>query len=219
MKEYKKYIAEFFGTFGLVFIGAGAVLMNSLTGGALGLLGIAFAHGLVLMAMIYSLANISGAHFNPAVTIAMFVNKRINAKESIFYIVSQLVGSIVAAFFLKVLFPSANAAALYGFPTTIAPEFGIAVEAILTFFLVFVIYGVAINKKAQAGATFGLIIGSVLVFDILLGGTQTGAAMNPARAFGPALVTGFVGIQAIYWIGPVVGAIIASLISEQLHKD
>lgn len=218
MKEYKSYVAEFLGTFGLVFIGAGAVLINSLTSGAVGLVGIAFAHGLVLMSMIYSLANISGAHFNPAVTIAMAVNKKIEPLKALFYIISQLAGSVVAVFFLRLLYPAATSAALYGFPVALDLGFGILVEAILTFFLVFSIYGVVVNKKAPSGF-FGLVIGSTIVFDILVGGSQTGGAMNPARAFGPALFSGLINNQPIYWIGPIIGAIVASVLCEYLHKD
>src|SRR5215470_941476 len=115
----KNYISEFIGAFALVFIGAGAVLVNGLTGGAVGLVGIGLAHGLVLMAMIYSFANISGAHFNPAVTIAMLANKRINLKDGAIYIVCQLLGALVAAFLLMALYPNATSAQLYGFPVQI----------------------------------------------------------------------------------------------------
>ncbi len=214
----KKYVAELIGAFGLTFIGAGAVLAQGITSGAVSLVGIALAHGLVLMAMIYSLAHISGAHFNPAVTIAMFVNKRIQLMDAIKYIISQLIGASIAGFLLLFLFPGATAAQLYGFPTNLALGFGIVFEAILTFFLVFVIYGVAVNKQAPSGI-FGFAIGSVLIFDILMGGTQTGAAMNPARAFGPALASGIWGPQLIYWIGPIVGALVASFVYGYLFLE
>ncbi len=216
--EAKPFVAEFLGTFALVFIGAGAVLVNGLTGGAVGLLGIALAHGLVLMCMIYSLAGISGAHFNPAVTIALALNKRIEGMKALGYIVSQLVGASAAGFLLLFLFPSATSAQLYGFPTAPAMGFGIALEAVLTFFLLSAVYGLAVNKKAPAGM-FGLGIGLVLTFDILVGGTQTGGAMNPARAFGPALASGIWGPQLIYWIGPLIGALVASMIYEYLLAE
>lgn len=211
----KKYLAELIGAFALTFIGAGAVVANGITGGAVGLVGIALAHGLVLMAMIYSLAAVSGAHFNPAVTIAMLVNKRIKFTQAVPYVLSQLLGASIAGFLLLFLFPHASATQLYGFPTTIEFGRGVVLEAVLTFFLVFVIYGVAVNKEAPSGI-FGLVIGSVLVFDIVMGGTQTGAAMNPARAFGPALASGMWDMQPIYWIGPVLGAIIASVLYEKI---
>src|SRR3990167_9623210 len=120
----KNYVAEFIGTFALVFIGAGAVLVNGLTNGAVSVVGIALAHGLVLMTMIYSLAHISGAHFNPAVTIAMLINKRINSGEAIPYVVSQLGGASLAGFLLLSLFPNATNAQLYGFPMNVAFGFG-----------------------------------------------------------------------------------------------
>ncbi len=218
--QLRNYIAEFIGTFALVFIGAGAVLINGITGGMVSLVGIALAHGLVLMTMIYSLANVSGAHFNPAVTIAMLANKRIDARKATGYIVSQLSGASIAGLLLLFLYPAASAQQLYGFPTQIALGFGALLEAVLTFFLVLTIYGVAVNKRAPAGF-FGLAIGAVLVYDIIMGGTQTGAAMNPARAFGPALASGIWSPQLIYWIGPVIGALVASFVYEYLlleHK-
>ena len=213
--QIKELIAEFIGTFALIFIGAGAVLVNSLTNGGVALVGIALAHGLVLMTMIYSLAHISGAHFNPAVTIALLANKRIHLSKALSYIVAQLLGASVAGLLLLWLYPSASSEQLYGFPINLSFGFGVLLEAVLTFFLVLTIYGVAVNKQVQSGI-FGLAIGSVLIYDILMGGTQTGAAMNPARAFGPALASGIWSPQIIYWIGPVVGALVASFVYEYL---
>ena len=213
----KTLVAEFLGTFGLIFIGAGSVLVNSITNGALGLVGIAIAHGLVLMVMIYSLANISGAHFNPAITIAMLANKRISVQNATKYILAQLAGAAFAGLLLLAIFQNATSAQVYGFPTQVQLGFGMLLEAVLTFFLVFTVYGVAVNKKAPAGV-FGFAIGSVLIFDIIMGGTQTGAAMNPARAFGPAFASGIWGPQIIYWVGPIAGALIASFLYEYLMK-
>ncbi len=211
----KSLLSEFLGTFALVFIGAGAVLVNGLTGGAVGLVGIALAHGLVLMTMIYALANISGAHFNPAITITMALNRRLPYKKAVAYIVSQLLGASLAGFMLLLLFPAATSAQLWGFPMDVSIGFGIALEAVLTFFLVSVVYGVAVSKKAPA-SSFGYAIGLVLTYDILMGGTQTGGAMNPARAFGPAVASGFWGTQIIYWLGPIIGALVAGLVWEYL---
>ncbi len=219
MKEYQAYFAEFFATFGLVFIGAGAVVMNEVTQGALGLVGIALAHGLVLMSMIYATGHISGAHVNPAVTVAMWINKKIESQKAIFYIVAQLAGAALAAFLLLFLFPSAPAH--LGVPD-LGSGFGlmrgIAVEAILTFFLVFVIFNVAVDKRAPA-AIYGFAIGLVLTFDILFGGPLTGAAMNPARAFGPALASGYWATQLVYWVGPLLGAIAAALAYKYLLSE
>jgi MIP family channel proteins len=218
MNDYKPYLAEFLGTFGLVFIGAGAVLVNGITGGIVGLVGIAMAHGLVLMAMIYALANFCGAHFNPAVTIALWAQKRIESMRALQYIFSQLLGASVAGLLLALLFPMATAPQLYGFSPDVPLAYGIGLEAILTFFLVSTIFGLAVNPKAPAGL-FGLAIGSVLTFDILVGGPFTGAAMNPARAFGPALASGIWGPQLIYWVGPIAGALVASFIWGYLLEE
>jgi MIP family channel proteins len=214
----RNYISEFIGTFALVFIGAGAVLVNALTGGAVGLVGIGLAHGLVLTAMIYSFASTSGSHFNPAVTFAMLANKRIEIKTAALYIVSQLLGATAAGFMLLALYPSATSAQLYGFPADVSMGLGIALEAVLTFFLVMTVYGVAVNKQAPSGV-FGWAIGGIIIADIMLGGTQTGAAMNPARAFGPALASGMLANQPIYWLGPLIGAMVAGFVSEYLYKD
>jgi MIP family channel proteins len=202
-----KYLAELISTFSLVFIGAGAILSgNSITG-------VALAHGLVLMAMIYATAHISGAHVNPAVTIAMWVTKKINIKNTVFYIFAQLLGAAIAGFLLLAIFP--NVAELNLGATSLAPNItlgmGILIEAILTFFLVFTIFGVSVDQRGK-NAAFGLAIGVVLTFDILLGGNLTGASMNPARSFGPALASGFWKNHIVYWVGPLIGSITAALI-------
>lgn len=219
MKDVQAYFAEFFATFALVFIGAGAVIMDSLSGGALGLLGVAVAHGLVLMTMVYATGHISGGHVNPAVTAALWVTKKIESKKAVLYVVAQLLGATLAGLFLLGLFPAATAS--LGVPDLSANvNFlqGIAVEAVLTFFLVFVIFGVAVDSRAP-GQVYGAAIGLVLTFDILFGGLLTGAAMNPARAFGPALASGYWATQLVYWIGPLIGAIVAGLAYHYLLLD
>lgn len=218
MKQFKDVIAEFIGTFALIFIGGGAVTVHLLTNGGVGLVGIGLAHALVILAMVYALAGISGAHFNPAVTIAMMINRRIEALKGVKYIIAQLLGASVAAFALKLIFPIATAEQLFGFPTSIDMGVGILVEAILTFFLVFVVYGVAVNKKATPNI-FGIAIGGVILFEIMMGGNITGSAMNPARAFGPAVASGLIGSLLIYWVRPIVGAVVASLVGETLFKE
>ncbi|MBI5225655.1 aquaporin [Candidatus Micrarchaeota archaeon] len=212
VKEFQPYIAEFIATFALVFIGAGAVIINAATQGALGLVGVALAHGLVLMSMIYATGHISGAHVNPAVTVAMWVNRKIETKKAALYIASQLLGACAAGFFLLGLFPAGPAH--LGVPDLgggIDSFRGIAIEAVMTFFLVFTIFSVAVDKRAPAGV-YGGAIGLVLTFDILFGGALTGGAMNPARAFGPALASGYWTNQLVYWIGPLLGAVVAALV-------
>lgn len=222
-KNVNEYIrlslAEMIATFALVFIGAGVVLADAFTGGAIGILGVAFAHGIVLMCMVYATAHISGAHVNPAVTISVWANKLISTKKAIIYILSQLIGASIAGLLLAYIFSDLGVALSTSVPalaTGVDILKGIIIEAILTFFLVFVIFGVAVDKKAYAGA-YGLAIGFVLIFDILMGGALTGAAMNPARAFGPALASGIWLNQIVYWIGPIIGGLIAGTTYKFLY--
>jgi len=207
-------LAEAVGTFALVFIGAGSVLANSFTGGGLGLIGIAFAHGLVLMCMVYATGHISGGHINPAVTIGLWFGRKISSKKAIGYIISQLIGASIAGYLLAAVFTTVPAGLHLGvtdLASGISQEQGIIIETILTFFLVFTVFGVAVDKRAPQGI-YGLAIGLVLTFDILVGGALTGAAMNPARAFGPALASGYWATQIVYWIGPIIGALLAAIV-------
>ena len=214
---YKKYLAELVATFGFVFLAAGSVLTNQFTQGRLGITGIALAHGLALMAMIYAVMSVSGAHINPAVTIAMWVTKKINAKDGISYVIAQLIGSAIAGLFLLWIFPNGKtinfgAPALASGVTLFG---GILIEAVFTFFLVLTIYGVAVDKRSPSGPV-GLAIGVIVIVALLVAGPLTGAALNPARAFGPALVANFWTNQLVYWIGPIIGAIIAGLFYNNL---
>lgn len=215
ISDVRPYIAELLGTFALVFIGAGAVLVNSLTGGAVGLVGIALAHGLVLMSMIYALGHFSGGHFNPAVTLSMLIGRTITVSKAAGYILFQLIGAVIAGLLLIMIYPAATPEQLYGFPVDLSFGFGVLIEMVLTFFLVLTIYGVAVDNKAPKGF-HGIAIGLVLAFDILFGGTQTGAAMNPARAFGPAFASGVWAPQIIYWVGPIAGALLAAIVYTYL---
>ncbi len=207
--------AEFIGTFGLVFIGGGSVVVNEARSGALGLTGVALANAMVLAIMVTALMRISGAHFNPAVTLALWLNNKIDAKNAGAYVATQLLAAIIAALLVRALLPSvAGEITGYGTPR-IAGDVdiiqAILIEAILTFFLVSAVFGTAVSSEAPSGIG-GFGIGLVLLFGILVGGPLTGAAMNPARAFGPALVAGeWVG-QAAYWIGPLLGGAAAALV-------
>ena len=207
--------AEFIGTFGLVFIGAGSVVVNEARSGALGLLGVALAHAVVLSVMVTALMRISGAHFNPAVTFGLWLANKINAKDAGFYVLTQLVAAVVAALLVKTLLPSvAGEITGYGVPR-IASDVdmiqAVLIEAILTFFLVSAVFGTAVSPEAPSGIG-GFGIGLVLLFDILVGGPLTGAAMNPARAFGPAAIAWDWVAQAAYWIGPLLGGAVAALV-------
>jgi aquaporin Z len=206
--------AEFIGTFGLVFIGAGSVVVNEASG-ALGLLGIALAHAVVLSVMVTALMRISGAHFNPAVTFGLWLANKIDGKDAGLYVLTQLVAAVVAALLVKTLLPSvAGEITGYGVPR-IASDVdliqAILLEAILTFFLVSAVFGTAVSPEAPSGIG-GFGIGLVLLFDILVGGPLTGAAVNPARAFGPAAIANDWLGQGAYWIGPLLGGAVAALV-------
>jgi MIP family channel proteins len=215
-------VAELIAAFGLVFVGGGAGVMDGMSGGALGLVGIALAHGVVLMTMVYATGHISGAHVNPAVTLSLLATGNIDAKNAVGYILGQLSGAVIAAVLLRVIFSGFPAADLHlsvpDLGAGVSLTTGILVELVLTFFLAFAVFGTAVDKRAPRGV-YGLAIGFVLIFDILMGGPLTGAAVNPARAFGPALVAGHWNAHVVYWIGPVIGALIAGLVYKHLLLD
>ncbi|HEX6434874.1 MAG TPA: aquaporin, partial [Gemmatimonadales bacterium] len=201
----------------LVFVGAAVVVVNGgFPNSGIGLLGIALAHAIVLSVMVTSTMTISGGHLNPAVTLGLLATRRIDPASAAAYVATQLVAAVVAAYLVKLLFPpNAVRNAMLGVPviaSSVSLGQAIGLEAVLTFFLMSAVYGTAISPDAPRVAGFG--IGLVLLFDILVGGPLTGAAMNPARAFGPALASReWVGHLA-YWIGPVLGAVVAALLWE-----
>lgn len=220
MFNSKIFVAEFIGTFALVFIGAGTAVV-----GIGGLLGVALAHGLVVMVFAYTYGHISGSHINPAVTFGLALNNTIKWAEAVFYWIAQFVGAIIAAYALKIIVDSVNlggiqAGATVGTLTEPAPFVAMGVEIILTFFLVNTILHTAVAGKA--GAFAGLAIGLTLVFAILAGGPMTGASLNPARTFGPALViSSFTDpmIYLIYFAGPLIGAALAVGVFKFLNRD
>lgn len=208
-------VAEAVGTFGLVFIGAAVVVVNGgFPNSGIGLLGIALAHAVVLSVMISATMTISGGHLNPAVTIGFLVTRRIDVATAAAYIVTQLAAASLGALLVQLLFPRAAVrTALLGVPVianSVTLEQAIGIELILTFFLVSAVFGTIVSADAPRVAGFG--VGLVLLFDILVGGPLTGAAMNPARAFGPALVSGQWLGHVVYWVGPIVGGILAALL-------
>lgn len=213
---FRRSVAEALGTFALVFIGAGSVLSDSFTGARFGILGVALAHGIVLAVMVSSTMAISGGHLNPAVTVGLLVARRTTPGTAAAYIAAQLIAAVLAALLLQALFPlGVSRAVSLGVPTiassvTFAQAIGL--ELVLTFFLVSAVFGTAVHPDAPRVGGFG--IGAVLIFDIIVGGPLTGAAMNPARAFGPALVSGQWVAHLVYWIGPLAGGILAALLWE-----
>ncbi len=218
---WKAALAELIGTFTLIFIGAGSILADTLTGGKVGLTGIALAHGIAIATMVSAAGHLSGGHFNPAVTGAFVATGRLPAGTGLAYVAAQLVGGLVGAFFLMAAFPEAvRKTAMLGVPALaggVSSGTGIVIEAILTFFLVFVIFGTAVDARGPRAAG-GLFIGLVIAMDILAGGALTGAAMNPARAFGPAFFAGAWTNQAVYWIGPMLGGVVAGWLYHSVYK-
>ncbi|MDQ6691567.1 MAG: aquaporin [Candidatus Dormibacteraeota bacterium] len=205
-------VAEFIGTFALIFIGVGSIAVGAITKDP-SVVGVALAHGLTIMVMVSALGVVSGGHFNPAVSVAALVARRIDPITAISYIVVQLLGGIAGALADKAVFPGAVLDSI-GLGTPM-PGHGInatgalVLEIILTFFLMVVIFGTAID--ARAPRLGGLFIGLTITLDILAAGPLTGAAMNPARALGPALVSGNLGSVWIYFAGPLAGALLAAL--------
>ena len=213
--ECKKstFMAELVGTFALIFIGAGAVSCQAWSLGAVSLVGIALAHGLVIAAMIYTFGHISGTHINPAVTVSMVVTKKMDPGTGVMYIVAQLLGAVIAAFALRAIFPGLpNDLGATDLAGGVSVTRGLLVEGFLTFLLVTVIFGAAVDDRASKGFA-GLAIGATIVVDILMGGPVTGAAMNPARSFGPAIASGHFSNHWVYWAGPIAGGIVAGLLN------
>ena len=211
----RRLVAEALGTFALVFVGAAVVVVNGgFPNSGIGLIGIALAHAVVLAVFVSATMTISGGHLNPAVTIGLLATRRIDSVSALAYIIAQLAAACAAAAFVKALLPSAAVrAALLGTPviaSSVTLGQAIGIELVLTFFLMSAVFGTAVSPDAPRVAGFG--IGLVLLFDILVGGPLTGAAMNPARAFGPALVAGQWLGHVAYWVGPVLGALLAALL-------
>lgn len=201
----KKCFAEFIGTFALVFAGTGAVVVNAQTN-ALGQVGIALVFGFVVAVVVYSIGHISGAHINPAVTLALFLDNKFIKKEVIPYIVSQLLGAVAASILvLAVLGNNAYIGATLPKDNNYMQSFYL--EIVLTFFLMFAILG---STDGKAYKQFGgLAIGFVVGLDAMFGGPISGASMNPARSFGPALLSGNFSYHWVYWLAPIIGALIA----------
>jgi aquaporin TIP len=213
-------IAEFIGTFTLIFVGAGSIVaahgIEDPT-----LIGIAVAHGLAIGVMVATYARVSGAHFNPAITFGFMLTKRIELRKGIVYWLAQLAGAAVAALLLRELLPSAETEAVnLGVPALghgVHAAAGAVLEGILTFLLVTVVFGTAVDPRGAFRSIAALAIGLTITIDILIGGPFTGAAMNPARAFGPQLVGDHWANGWVWYVGPLVGGAIAAVLFERLY--
>jgi MIP family channel proteins len=217
-------IAEAIGTFLFFFVGAGSVVLGGYMAmqcdfqtitcdSGPGLVGIALAHGLALAVLVSALGPVSGGHFNPAVTLAVWIMGKINPMRAAAYVVAQLVGALGAGLALKAVFTDSWQSSNIGTPALgigITPVLGIGIEAVLTALLVLAVIGTAIDPRAPKIG--GLAIGLAVAADILVGGPLTGAAMNPARWFGPAVAAGAYADWYVWWIGPAIGAAVAALI-------
>ncbi len=211
----KNYISEFFGTFALIFCGTGAMTINEVTGGAVTHVGIAITWGFIVIAMIYAYGDISGAHFNPAVSIAFAVAKKFAWKEVPKYIVAQVFGALVASLTLKFLFPTSEI--LGATIPTIDAMRAFVLEIILTFILMLTIINVSTGSK-EVGIVAGIAIGGVVLLEAMFAGPVTNASMNPARSIAPAIVSGKLEHLWLYVTAPIIGAILA-IYSCKLVKD
>jgi aquaporin Z len=211
----RAWLAEFIGTFAFVFAGTGAIIVDSITG-SIGRGGVALTFGFVIGFMVYSLKHISGAHFNPAVSIGFYFSKRMKLDELTFYILAQIGGAVVASSLLFVLFGRvANLGATL-------PKGGwiqsFALEIVITFFLMFVIFSVATNSQVKPEVS-GIAIGGTVALNSFIGGSISGASMNPARSIGPAIIARIFESQEIYFIAPIIGSLIAVATYEYLRMD
>ena len=206
----KKYCAEIIGTFALVFAGTGAIVVNDITRGAVGPVGVALTFGLAIMVMVYALGDVSGGHFNPAVSLGFWTAGRMGAREMGAYMVSQCLGALIASILVKLMFLDHVTSTLgVTVPAESVSNFrAFGVEVILTFFLVFVILNVTSGAKERS-LFAGTAIGGTIALDALFGGPITGASMNPARSLGPAVVSGHLKGLWIYLLAPLAGAYLA----------
>ncbi len=220
----QKLSAEFIGAFALVFFGEGAVCAYRFMNAApeLGLFAIAIAHGLAIALMICALGQVSGGHFNPAVTIGFWVTKRISTIEAISYWVAQVAGAVAAAFLLRAVVPEETwRAAALGAPG-LARDFtvfsGLILEAVTTFFLVLTVFATAVDERNSSRSYAGFCIGLIIALGIVVAGPFTGGALNPARAFGPALAANHWANQGVYWVGPLLGGFFAGLLYDSFFN-
>ncbi|UQD50980.1 aquaporin [Bacillus methanolicus] len=210
----KKLISEFIGTYFLIFAGTGAVVINELTK-SLTHVGIALTFGLVVMALIYTFGHISGAHFNPAVTLGFFINGDIRLRDAIYYIVTQLLAGILASVTLLFLF--GNVANLGATLPRYSWQQSFVLEFILTFVLMMVIFGSAVHGKAEKSFA-GVAIGGTVGLEAMFAGPICGASMNPARSIGPAIVSGTLEHLWIYIVATILGAVVAAFVYKWVHE-
>ncbi len=215
--DRSKLLAEVIGTYCLVFAGTGAVVVDQVTGGKVGGLGISLVFGLIVLAMIYAIGHVSGAHLNPAVTVGFYSAGRHPAGEILPYVAAQLCGAALASFSLRLLFAGQGTNFGLTLPAgTVGQSF--ALEAIMSFILMFTIMGVATDDRAE-GAMAGIAIGGVIALEAAFGGPISGASMNPARSFSPALVTLNFAHQWLYWVAPTLGTVAGAMAYRLVQSE
>lgn len=220
----QKLSAEFIGTFALIFFGAGSICAYQFlhAGSDLSLFGIAIVHGLAIALMISALGHISGGHFNPAVTIGFWVTKRMTTVEAVSYWAAQLLGAIVAAFLLRAVVPDEIWRAVALGTPSLTRDFtvlsGLILEAVTTFFLVLTVFATAVDDRNSSRPYAGFCIGLIISLGIMVAGPFTGAALNPARAFGPAVASNHWANQGVYWVGPLLGGFFAGLLYDSFFN-
>lgn len=213
---FAPYLAEALGTFALVFAGPGAAAVDVSSGGAIGSVGVGMSFGLIVMAMVFALGHISGAHINPAVTIAFRLLGRISTARMAGYIAAQLAGAVLAGLaIVAILGQEGDAGA--SVPRINGADAALWSEVILTFFLVFVVFAVATDERAE-GAFAAIAVGGYVGFAATGWGAVANASMNPARSFGPAVASNTWDSHWVYWIGPITGALLAALVYELLRE-
>ncbi|HTQ62857.1 MAG TPA: MIP/aquaporin family protein [Candidatus Solibacter sp.] len=218
----QKLTAEFFGAFALVFFGAGAICVDWFphASNGVGLLGIALVYGLTMAIMVSALGHISGGHFNPAITIGFWVTKRLNTIDTIAYWVAQLLGAVAAAYLLKSIIPDDTWRAVALGTPMFTHDFtrlsGMVLEGITTFFLVLTVFATTVDERSSFRQVAGFAIGLSLALGSLVASPFTGGALNPARAFGPALASSHWQNHGIYWVGPLAGGFLAGFLYDSL---
>jgi aquaporin TIP len=208
----RRGVAEFVGAFTLIFIGGGAGIVSGND-----IVAVALANGLAIGIMVTNLGHISGGHFNPAITLAFVLARRIATRLAAVYWLAQFAGAVAAALLLRAIFSHTLALGSVPHAPAISEGKGLIVEVVLTFFLVWAVWATAVDPRGAFKSIAGLAIGLSITMDVFMGGPVTGAAMNPARAFGPELVENFWGEAWIYYLGPALGAVIAALAYEYLY--
>ena len=211
----KKYIAETIGTFSMIFCGCGAIVINDFTGGTITHPGVAITWGLIVMAMIYAFGDISGAHFNPAVTVGFAVAKKFNWNEVPKYIIAQVIGAMIASLILLYLFPESDLGATI---PTIEPLKVFIIELLLSFFLMVVIINVSTGSK-EIGLIAGIAVGSVILLEAMFAGPLTKASMNPIRSLAPALASGNFTHLWVYLSAPFIGMFLAVFSCKLVKSD